>query len=126
MLYELPGEEARPIVDLVAVGNVTHVESGRIGGGWKSIHRDVEIEREIGSTTGARRARIGLAVSTRVDVDLLACGFSQLGRVLFFLRRTPVFAYDDERYGIAEDGALVTLVDEADRLSLPLLWRAGR
>jgi hypothetical protein len=54
--------------------------------------------------------RIGLAVSGNTDIDTFAQDALSLDRVLVFLGRSPVFAYDDSLYSVIGDGALLATV----------------
>ena len=136
--YEVPGEPARRPSVAAVVGRITSVDPGygfAVPGGdgngirirfddskavWKTVHLSVEIERHIAGTPVADNVKVGLAIGGSVDADEFSDGLRLLGRAVFILNSgSPVFAYDSSLYSIPEDGALLVLVDDEGRLTVP-------
>jgi hypothetical protein len=137
-------DDAEPVrlTDLVVIGSVVSAEEGR---GWKPseddakvvdgivvgfrdpgawarmVHLDVEVDEVLGTRDPIPdRIHVGLTIGGNMDPDVVVRGLRALGRVALPLTRSnPVFAYDDDLYAIAEDGALLVRVLDSGRLELP-------
>jgi hypothetical protein len=137
-------DDAEPVrlTDLVVIGSVVSAEEGR---GWKPsedeakevdgvvvgfhdpgawarmLHLDVEVDEVLGTRDRIPdRIHVGLTIGGDIDPDVVVRGLRALGRVALPLTRSnPVFAYDDDLYAIAEDGALLVRVLDSGRLKLP-------
>jgi hypothetical protein len=84
---------------------------------WKTIHLRVADYRDLSGTKDSGPVQVGIAVGPDADFAKIKSDLLN-GRFVFFLVRSPVFAYDDARLGIVADGAMLTLVTDG-RLTLP-------
>ncbi len=90
----------------------------------RSAHLTLDVERVIASppqTTVADGAvRFGLTVDDTADVDVLRDGLIDQ-HVVVFLRRTAVFDYEDDLYGVVVDGSLLCRRGGSQPLECPAL-----
>jgi hypothetical protein len=65
---------------------------------------------------------LGFAVGTQIDATRFGESLHALGDVLVFVTEdSPVFAYEPGLLSVAEDGALVAIIDESGVLALPFV-----
>lgn len=136
--FGVDDEPAKPITEMVVVGRITRVEPGRgfvvdgadAPGGrvvdfsdptalWRTLHLTVSVTERLGTEPPPPTITVGLAVDGGVNVGLMVEGLLTLGRVVMFLERSPVLAYDASLFAILEDGALLATLDPDGRISLP-------
>lgn len=136
--YSIEGGPAEPLSEAVVVGKFVDVVAGRAFSDerpgspdgveldfdspdaiWRSVHAMVEVEEVVsGSLEGPVIA--GFAFDPKVPLHEIREEFVEMGSVLLFLNRTPVFDYDPEVFGTVSDGALLGVVDRG-RISLPVM-----
>lgn len=140
--FAVPGEPPESITDFAVVGEVVDVAKGfgfvvmrdapdgglpgefdSAGAMWKTVHLAFRVDRVLGGGGVEGTLKVGVAFDASADFKIIREGFKNLGRVVLFLQQdSPVFAYDPQLYAIAEDGALLAVVDQqSGRLSLPAL-----
>lgn len=119
--FVINGVPAGPITDAVVVGNVTHVvpglgfwmPGGDAPGGtpttfddprslWRTVHVHVTVDEVLSGDTGERgQIVVGFAFPGTADFDRIRDDFlSMPAVVLFLLRDSPVFDYDDTLYAV--------------------------
>jgi hypothetical protein len=140
--YQIDDQAPVRLTDLVVVGSVRSATEGR---GWRpakdearspdgevvgfedptawsrTVHLQVRVDEVLSSTKPApREVEVGLAIGGSVDPDVVVRGLREMGQIVLPLTKSsPVFAYDPDLYGIAEDGALLVRVLDSGRLELP-------
>jgi hypothetical protein len=137
--YRMPGRPTGPLTEAVVVGEVVDVEPGRgfrvegddAPGGietdfddpralWRTVHVSVAAESVVSGTVG-EQLLVGFAFDPDVPIAQVEADFRSFGRILLFLNRSPVFAYDPSVYGTVFDGGLLGLVDDGGDIQLPVL-----
>jgi hypothetical protein len=139
--------ELRPLVDLVVVGTITHVEAGRAyrlpddpaqesgpndgqtevafdtaDAAWRTVHAAISVDSVLGgSAAPGEEITTGFSLFGSVDAPRFMRGLQGLGPAVFFLQDTnAVFAYDAGVHPVAMEGALVATVND-DALQLPFM-----
>ncbi len=136
--YRVAGQPPRPLTEAVVVGRFTDSTAGRgfsVTGEdapagdevdfedpdalWRTVHASLEVEEVISGSLESSNTLVGLALNPDVPLDEVSADLKAMGRVVVFLHRTPVFAYDPSVYGILLDGGLLgTLAGDAIRLPI--------
>lgn len=130
----------RPLTEAVVLGRVVAVEPGRgfwISGEdapdgiettfqdpralWRTVHVHVDVQSVLSGSVPGDRIVVGFAFGPQTPLSRVRDGFEAFGDVLFFLNRSPVFAYDTSLYGVVQDGAVVGVVDGDGRIQLPAM-----
>ena len=138
--YKMPGYPARPLTEAVVTGEVVDVAPGRgfrvegndASGGietdfddsralWRTVHVSVNVDTLLSGATKDSPVVVGFAFGAETSFEDVEEQFRSLGKVLLFLNRSPVFAYDELVYGTVMDGALLGVIDEDDNIQLPVL-----
>ena len=91
---------------------------------WRTIHaRFRQTEVVAGADlAGDGSLTLGFAVGTQIDATTFGESLHALGDVLVFVTEdSPVFAYEPGLLSVAEDGALVAIIDESGVLALPFV-----
>lgn len=135
--FRLPGQGLFHPVDAVVLGSITSYEEGpwfsnsandpprplAIGSkeaNWKTGHLVVRVIEDIGDTNVGNDVTVGVAFSIEEDMETFAKGLVAAGPLVFFLTgESPVFAYDEDLYGIVEDGGMIAAILPGGDLSLP-------
>lgn len=130
-------------VDVAVVGEVIDVDEGR-SSTWSAdgenrsevefgsseamsstYHLQIKVSDVVGSPTSSvapgDTVRVGLALDPDLTLKDVERDFLGLDGAVFFLQRTPVFSYEEDLFGIAEDGALVAIPGEDGQLDFPML-----
>lgn len=128
-----------PVSELVAIGRIVAVDRGRGGlpdgtysdfdhpdAIWRTIHFRLEVNEVIGNSKlgEPRSVDVGLAIGPDLAFATVVQGLTDMDEILLFLERSPVFGYDDNRFGILLDGGLLAAVSQAGSISLPFLTPA--
>lgn len=141
VVVETPWSDPGPNSDLVVVGRVVDVQpgSGYVVAGddapsgtptafddpaarWRTVHLRVQVESSLGGVPSQESVVVGLRYPADPDeLGLWEQGLVSLGRTVFFLRESAVFADEPGVLGVLEDGALLAPVDETGALSLPMI-----
>lgn len=87
---------------------------------WKSVHLDLRVERVIAGRP-VRTLRVGMAIDGNTDFDKFAAGIQEMGSAVWFLVRSPVFAYDRGLWSVLEDGAMIARIGQGASLSFDLI-----
>lgn len=137
--YKLPDGE-RALTDAFAFGKIVAVQPGAgfhvvnedtgealpvdfsdPRARWKTIHLTVQVLEEIGPGEPlGKEITVGLAVNGSAELATFRDGFLAMGRAIFPLITSPVFAYDESLHAIARDGGLLMTVNDGT-LALPFL-----
>lgn len=134
------GQAARPLTEAVVVGRVVEVRKGvgfLVEGAdaqdgdrrlfdardavWRTVHLVVRPTTVVSGSVPAGDVTVGLAFGDEPSFDAIRDDVMSWGDSLFFLVRSPVFGYDPSVYGTVGDGELVGRVDDAGRITLPVL-----
>lgn len=125
-----------PVSELVAIGRIVAVDRGRGGlpdgtysdfdhpdAIWRTVHFRLEVNEVIGNSKlgEPHSVDVGLAIDPELGFDTVVVGLTAMEEVLLFLERSPVFAYDSDRFGIIFDGGLLATVSQTGAISLPLV-----
>ncbi len=129
----------QPLTEAVVVGSIEAVEEGRgfkVEGNdapsgtetgfddpaavWRTVHVTVQPEAVV-SGEAASPVVAGFAFGATTPFEAIQEQFLSFDRVVLFLNRSPVFAYDASVYGTLLDGALLGVVDDNGRISFPVL-----
>lgn len=147
VIYSREGGASYPGSAAVLVGNIVKVSKGvgfqnqvdEPGSGaqvefddskvtWRTLHLTFRVERGLGlaDSTIPHEVQIGLAVGSDTDFSNMSTGLKSLGRVVVFLYRSVVFAYDPSLYAIHETGTIVATIAADGRLDLPFVEKERR
>lgn len=117
--------------DSVAAGRAFVVPGGDVPGGqaadfdadgavWKTLEATFTIDQVIsGNPDLGGEVAVGIALGPDANPDRADRDLPDLGTVVLFLDKSPVFAYDRDIYGTTADGSLITVVSDEGKLSLP-------
>ncbi len=114
--------EGRGFIEGGEPDDVTDVPFDDPSAGWRTIRaRFRQTEVVAGDDLAVDgRLTLGFAVGSRVAAKRFGESLRALGDVLVFVRTdSPVFASEPGHLSVAEDGKLVTTVDESGDLALP-------
>lgn len=137
--YSAPGITPKPLTDLTLIGDTLKVQPGKgfyandefVDGlvtefedprvEWRTVHATVIVEEVLGEWGSVpETVTVGFAIGPDIDVDRFSTGLEKMGSTVFFLYKSPVFAYNDSVYGVIRDGDMLAPIVEG-RLTLPAL-----
>lgn len=138
-------EPPQPLVDAVAGAKgdaaravvVGRVVDGRLGGAftadgrrtteraadWQTVHVRIEVAESLDDEVERRDRFVtaGFVVDPDLEADRVVAGLVALGRAVFVLGPSAVFAYDPEVLGVGREGTMVAAVGEDGSLTLPFM-----
>ncbi len=117
--FWIPGDDAER-------GTVIEFDDSRAL--WQTVHLTVAVSEMVaGEPPSSSSLDVGVAIDPSVDFERFADGLLELDDVVLFLtKRTGVFDYEPDRFGIVEDGALLLSVDRDGKLELPFMAQERR
>lgn len=143
--YQRPGGKPMPEIESAIVGRVMKVEPGRAyrlpegdspvgvptdfedpGLAWRTVHATVDVEQSLAGPVPGGQVTVGFAFGSSPSFEEIDRGLRDLGRLLLFLEKSPVFAYADRIYGVELDGGLLGVIDDEGRISLPAAGNADQ
>jgi len=86
---------------------------------WRTMHARFAVDQIISGSVSGHEITVGLAFPAQSDLDPIRKDLLDLGPVVLFLDRSPVFGYDATLYSVVLDGGLIAPIDAMGGLTLP-------
>lgn len=89
---------------------------------WRTQHVDFQVQEVLSGQVADNDIRVGLSFGDRTpSVNTTESELRAMGKVVLFLEKTAVFAYDPSVYSIVESGAMMAPISDKGQLSVPVL-----
>lgn len=86
-----------------------------------TIHLQVEVDSHIAGPKAPATLTVGVAMNPGIGIDAARKDYGSLDSLVFFLRKSPVFDYEPELWGVIQDGSLMGELDESGTITFPLV-----